>query len=236
MGRAVAFLLTHRRGCALAIWDRSSSITQSSFMTASDQKRISERIQQWAVKIGSRVQFSPDESELKVLVGLEFLLQHPLPQGGFEQGHVSGFSYCVTDRPTAESLSEGYRRVLHVAGLADVDVDELVIAVGPSGSFTGLRIGAAFAGGLQMGRQRTILHFPTVDPGDLEQLAGVSHTAETIESNARSAFSTPVHPRELWFVLASYLGKLLSVGAPEAVRYATLPGPVLLYQKKQGLI
>jgi hypothetical protein len=54
---------------------------------------------------------------------------------------------------TAESLADLYEKGLGALNLSEMEMDALVLGVGP-GSFTGLRLGCSFANGLLFGRKR----------------------------------------------------------------------------------
>ncbi|MBX9703291.1 MAG: hypothetical protein K2X39_03975 [Silvanigrellaceae bacterium] len=73
-----------------------------------------------------------------------------------------------TQAKTAESLYALYAKALSLLGLQDQQVDYLIVGTGP-GSFTGLRIGCAFANGLSLGRPRHLISMPTCLVPDLKE-------------------------------------------------------------------
>ena len=65
-------------------------------------------------------------------------------------------------RRHAEQLARGLDGLLSDAGLGAPDLDLIAVSIGP-GSFTGLRIGLAFAKGLAMALRKPIVGVPTLD-------------------------------------------------------------------------
>jgi hypothetical protein len=71
---------------------------------------------------------------------------------------------------TAEHLSSLYKQGLDLLGLVDQDITNIFIGIGP-GSFTGLRLGASFVNGLQLGRPRHLYPFHTLLLSDFLKLS-----------------------------------------------------------------
>lgn len=65
-------------------------------------------------------------------------------------------------RRHAEQLARWLDGLLSGAGLGAPDLDVIAVSIGP-GSFTGLRIGLAFAKGLAMALQKPLIGVPTLD-------------------------------------------------------------------------
>ena len=82
-----------------------------------------------------------------------------------EDGAFRAFASEPMARGHQERLAPMAREVMADAGLAFADLDRIGVTVGP-GSFTGLRVGVAFAKGLSLALDR-----PAVGIGTLEALA-----------------------------------------------------------------
>jgi hypothetical protein len=147
---------------------------------------------------------------------------------------------------TAEVLLDLYQGVLRRAGLADGDVGTLVLGVGP-GSFTGLRLGCAFANGLLLGRRRRALAVRIPSPSEVEEAlaAGLARAAPdapwpgmlSYREAARDAddpFSAPVSLADV-FALACRVDAGEAEGVDEfAPFYGREPGPVLKLRSQGG--
>ena len=83
----------------------------------------------------------------------EFELQPDKSLAKRYQGDVCVFSVCAG--LTAENLSHLYIDSLAQLGILDQQISMVGVLVGP-GSFTGLRLGTAFANGLNFGRERQL--------------------------------------------------------------------------------
>jgi tRNA threonylcarbamoyladenosine biosynthesis protein TsaB len=82
-----------------------------------------------------------------------------------DDGAIRGFASEPMARGHQERLAPMAREVMAAAGVAFGDLDRIGVTVGP-GSFTGLRVGVAFAKGLSLALGR-----PAVGVGALEALA-----------------------------------------------------------------
>src|SRR5215831_4109369 len=82
-----------------------------------------------------------------------------------DDGAIRGFASEPMARGHQERLAPMAREVMADAGVAFADLDRIGVTVGP-GSFTGLRVGVAFAKGLSLALDR-----PAVGVGVLEALA-----------------------------------------------------------------
>lgn len=159
---------------------------------------------------------------------------------------------AFSNTTTAEQLDAMYKACLRSAVLNEADVTTLVLGTGP-GSFTGLRLGAAYANGLAFGRARTgglwaIGTFPLAPARAVlagRGLDGVACArvlgATEEDSDQRDAYASLVSPFDLLAALF-----LCAVHNPDgsdprsAVRvdsfvpaYGREPGPVL---KLKGLV
>lgn len=172
----------------------------------------------------------------KACEGFSNLLQtEPEPQNGFQL-----FSDCIHyavafgETTTAEVLSKMYNAVLSSCARGDGDIKNLSVGVGP-GSFTGLRLGCAFANGLQIGRKRQLFALSNLL---LKDLAVASQAMpfpspfwdKPLPVVGDDEFAVPV-------TLMDFLYALLGWSCAQTVdvlhpAYGRLPGPVL---KLQGL-
>lgn len=92
------------------------------------------------------------QGRLALLYPLVIILTHKRGLGlavctGAESGVTH--SFCV-EQMTAEHLCASYHQLLQAVGLASEQIRTLAVGAGP-GSFTGLRLGCAFANGLSLG-------------------------------------------------------------------------------------
>lgn len=149
------------------------------------------------------------------------------------------FFYAVCEGLTAENLSHLYKKLLHHAGLSDERVGQLCVVVGP-GSFTGLRLGCAFANGLAFGRKRPLVALDqNMDIQVLNRLkAPLENVASTFwgqpSSDADDPFATFVSFGDLYVALRAWecgAGQLVDVLEPH---YGREPTPVLKLKQQQG--
>jgi hypothetical protein len=77
--------------------------------------------------------------------------------------------FAVCAGLTAENLADLYRSALASSGRSEASVSALGVVTGP-GSFTGLRLGCAFANGLALGRQRECWSVSGVLPAQVPSL------------------------------------------------------------------
>ena len=79
----------------------------------------------------------------------------------------AGFAVALSHSTTAEQLSNMYNACLTLWNVPDRNVATLCVGVGP-GSFTGLRLGCAFANGLAMVHHRRLVAVPCPVKGQPE--------------------------------------------------------------------
>lgn len=80
---------------------------------------------------------------------------------------------------TAENLCDLYRYGLKHMGLQNDQIKAIAVGIGP-GSFTGLRLGCAFANGLSLGTDVPLLPLPTLLISDM--IAWIASSAQEYES------------------------------------------------------
>lgn len=81
---------------------------------------------------------------------------------------LPGIVAAIGATTTAEHLTLMYQRCLAEAAISDLHVAHVVMGIGP-GSFTGLRLGCAFANGLALGRERVLWNLPCAQAAVLEK-------------------------------------------------------------------
>ena len=126
-----ALINTHKRGVALGVFPFKTDVT------------LEECIKRAALDLIGRRRVNP----------VEFELQPDKPLAQRYQSHDSVFSVCAG--LTAENLSHLYIDSLSRVGISDQQISVVGVLTGP-GSFTGLRLGTAFANGLHFGRARQL--------------------------------------------------------------------------------
>lgn len=125
------------------------------------------------------------------------------PQG------MLGFSRTTT----AEKLAFLYQKILTHMHLNDSDIHQMIVGMGP-GSFTGLRLGCAFANGLALGRPRPLFGMQMLsDRGD--------------------NFTGLVDEQDFKLALNNFPHCFVSINGFFVPAYGKEPGPVL---KLQGLL
>lgn len=165
----------------------------------------------------------------------KLLQTDPVQQNGFQLfSDRTHYAVAIGETTTAEVLSKMYNAVLSSCAKDDDDVKNLGVGVGP-GSFTGLRLGCAFANGLQIGRQRQLYALTNLLLKDLA-LACQNMPFDSVFWEkplpvvGDDEFAVPV-------TLMDLLYSILGWSRAQAVNelqpaYGRLPGPVL---KLQGL-
>jgi hypothetical protein len=149
-----ALLCTHKRGVGLAVMPAPQRDEEFEGCAAS--------LFQFAQEQPQQVQLSSTLSTSRIFVS-------------------GSFCFATCDGLTAENLAQLYRHVLEILDLEDSAVSTIAVAVGP-GSFTGLRLGCAFANGLHFGRKRHLW-------------AVVGIPADQIESGSEEL---PTQPESFW--------------------------------------
>jgi hypothetical protein len=151
----------------------------------------------------------------------------------FADGRVC---FATSDGLTAENLSHLYAQALQMLGLQDSSVNTLAVAVGP-GSFTGLRLGCAFANGLHFGRSRRLfaVHGVAPDTSD-DSFASVEPESfwGTPSKDSDDPFATQVSFGDLYSLLRLWgqgSAKLVDVLEPH---YGREPTPVLKLKQQEG--
>jgi hypothetical protein len=261
----LAVVLTHRRGCALAAIEVDTRLEPSpnpEEATLFHPQALSQRLSAWMPRLIPSVSAEGDaEGRSDGVVHLnppgsgfwkklnETLLaaeegahrgpsSEPQVQTVFESPNRC--AWVLTDNQSAESLWGMYRALLASIKRSEKDVAWLACASGPVGSFTGLRIGASFCAGLQLGRPRVVLGVPTFSFADLANLPG-SGPAALWDPNPRrqwtalgSEYGASVTGCELMLSLAL----LLCVGCQPwqnlQVGYSSEPGPVIKLRADGG--
>lgn len=155
----------------------------------------------------------------------------------FYTNGIAHFATC--DGLTAENLAQLYAHVLQLAGIDDSLVGVLAVVVGP-GSFTGLRLGCAFANGLSLGRKRNLLALKGVpDESSGVHFKGLSENVHssfwgTPSPDSQDAYATPTCFGDIYASLMQWhsgAGSLVDVLEPH---YGREPTPVLKLKLQQG--
>lgn len=145
--------------------------------------------------------------------------------------------YAICSGLTAENLSSLYAGVLSQRNTTDAQVNTVAVVVGP-GSFTGLRLGCAFANGLMLGRRRVLVAV------GLDENAGAAGAfapsvwagfAGQPSADADDPYATSVSFADLHGALCAWAngrGQLVDVLEPH---YGRDPTPVIkLRQQQEG--
>ncbi len=146
---------------------------------------------------------------------------------------------AVSSGLTAENLADLYRSALDFLGCEDPSVTALGVVSGP-GSFTGLRLGCAFANGLALGRSRELWSVAGVPPDQIRTLcAAIESRAQPafwgeVSPEADDPFAVPTAFADLLVHLQNWAhGQAERVDVLEPV-YGREPTPVLKLRQQQG--
>ena len=146
--RNFVLMLTHRRGGIVIGVSQEATLPHDVLAHDFLCKLFSEAsLQTWQYAIAAK---------LLLIRGLPPVRSEPFPVWV-----DSGFVVAKSPSTTAEYLSNLYSTVVAELGLVETEVENVCVTVGP-GSFTGLRIGCAFANGLSRGRPRSLWGLPCV--------------------------------------------------------------------------
>lgn len=129
-----------------------------------------------------------------------------------------GFSVAVSHSTTAEQLSNMYNSCLNSMQISDSQVQTLAVGVGP-GSFTGLRLGCAFANGLSILHNRRLVALPCPTSGQL--------------GTDFSQFVTFDDIVEALHLFMQGAGHEVSTFVPQ---YGAEPGPVIKLREAEALL
>jgi hypothetical protein len=147
--------------------------------------------------------------------------------------------FAVCSGLTAENLAELYRSVLVLKACEDASVGVLGVVTGP-GSFTGLRLGCAFANGLGMGLTRECWSVNGAAPAELSsrlQSAAVQCQPEFLGENSSDPddpYAVPVSFADLFLHLDNWArGEAQRTAVLEPV-YGRDPTPVIKLRQQQG--
>jgi hypothetical protein len=154
--------------------------------------------------------------------------------------YTNGAAHFATcDGLTAENLAQLYARVLQVAGINDSLVGALAVVVGP-GSFTGLRLGCAFANGLALGRKRQLWAIEGVpDESSVGHFKGMAEKVHdsfwgTPSPDSDDAYATPTCFRDIYTSLMQWHSGASSLVDVLEPHYGREPTPVLKLKQQQG--
>jgi hypothetical protein len=246
MAGATAVFLTHRQGTAIAMWSLEEFVagTHAHQVGVGNPERTTQLVAQWlddARLSGAAIpnQWFPSLDQCNLLAAAIHFLKVTSPDGRAESDLdmpqvTSGLGIWLSLQPTAETLWSHFRELSSLLGLTAADLDKIVFGGGPVGSFTGLRLGAAFAGGLAMGRGIDLLAVPTFAvPSVLPQTEEFS--GKTPQAPPRFA-KQAIQAIEVFAAMASVLAGGMLLAKAESLHYASEPGPVLTMQRVQNKI
>ena len=164
---SIAILTTHRRGCGLLIVKNILKLLEENTSLSPEWNLFYDHFQKnFCLKEENTHSFLDLTSHSNLIPTLFSTLWKKLSlrkktdlpseeivQENFYMGRVLGF--------TTEHLAQLYTHALKSCQLTDNDISHIIIGEGP-GSFTGLRMGAAFVNGLQLGSPRTLLQIKSL--------------------------------------------------------------------------
>lgn len=149
---------------------------------------------------------------------------------GFGMATWKDAALALSFSTTAEVLRSMYLKVLEHQALKDEHIENIIFGEGP-GSFTGLRLGAAFLNGLALGRPRKLWQVPCPLRKDVlehfEKQSFVNDDLKVVFEGFKDGdeFDHHVNVFDVALVLENaVMAKAVSVLVPE---YGRLPGPVL---------
>jgi hypothetical protein len=244
MAGATVVFLTHRQGTAIAMWslEEFAAGTHAHQGGVGNPESATQLVAQWldeARLYGAAIpsQWFPSFAECSLLASAIRFLQVKAADGGDESDpdkprFTHGLGIWLSSQPTAETLWRHFRELSGLLGLTAADLDQIVFGGGPVGSFTGLRLGAAFAGGLAMGRGMDLHAVPTFAvPSVQPQKEDVfGKTAQAPPRFAKQA----IQAIEVFAAMASVLAGGMLLAKAESLHYASEPGPVLTMLRVQN--
>lgn len=206
-----ALVCTHKRGVGLAIVPALKAVE--------DIQKCAESILSCASAEPQLVQLSKTQAHSKIFV-------------------FGSSCFATCEGLTAENLAQLYAHLLRLLGADDSQVETLAVNVGP-GSFTGLRLGCAFANGLHFGRRRQLWAVS----GTAATESAVPQSQHVYESSgfwgnpspdADDPFATQMSFGDLYVLLRLWQGgsaQLVDVLEPH---YGREPTPVLKLKRQEG--
>ncbi len=230
-GSAWAIVLTHRRGCAVSVMKRDDNFDENSNAFVAELGRALR-----SVAVGQGLSHVSNENDI---------LSSGSAEGGLLTLPSSGYAHEISAVPSAEGLWKCYKGCLSRVGLTDSVVSDVFVARGPVGSFTGLRIGAAFCSGLVVGRPRRLWGLVTRSVSEMKLWPGATpvcmeNPQAGSEAWDRVGSDHGVNVLGIDLQLAwqdALSGKATPMGLGE-VGYSAEPGPVRTLkaklQKKKG--
>lgn len=155
-------LLTHRRGGVVLAVDLQK------LQKLSTNSPVSSFAHELALFFGE----NSNEKWKEFLIDWILSLREKVHQGtqAVEMLCSHGVVLALSRATTAEFLADMYMRSVASMGWTDAQVENVVLGAGP-GSFTGLRIGCAFANGLMQGKARALWAMPCVPLASIRESA-----------------------------------------------------------------
>lgn len=226
-GHPWAIVLTHRKGSALVAARPDLFFASDRFGSEQSPSRDSAAAALAPLLTATRLwgfehpQFAAEltepSPEALLFAGVAALLGQGAPTAAPSRG--PGLAVWVSDSPTAETLRSHFVQVVDAAGTAASALTAIGYAAGPEGSFTGLRLGAAFASGLTLDRPEAKLVPLVTSP--LQVSGSMPHPTHL---DAAKAFERD----EVLAAVARFLWHERGDEALEGVQYRSEPGPVLV--------
>jgi hypothetical protein len=217
----LAMALTHRKGSVVVVADPSFGKNRLSFLPPEGLERVLKAFDLLGLCSGGSLAAATVVKGLAKSPVLGRLAQAldvlpDAPETGLFGG--PGLGVWHSRAPTAETLRLHFLACAAKAGVSLRDLKTLGFAAGPAGSFTGLRLGAAFVSGFVQGRQGVLaVGIRTGDPIGGRPARDVAVGFESEE------------------ILAATAQMLLGLAVPAtwgAVEYSSEPGPVLVLRSK----
>ncbi len=224
-------LLTHRRGGIVLGLNREK--LKLSEMSASDDKLAAEIFTR-LIPSGTTTDWQRHVTELC----LGWRVEAQAGSDSVAMFAESGVAIALSRATTAEYLSDMYIRVLDQLDMQETQVENIILSIGP-GSFTGLRIGCAFANGLSRGRPRFLYGVPCVGLHILRDIVSCANCYE----DWKNAFSVIESGKDESFApiglldAAAALAKVCNGEAAGAIElepnYGKEPGPVIKLREQE---